>query len=250
MSPKRILVVEDEAVLRLGTTLHLKSFGFDVVGNFRSGKEAIKQLADLKPDLILMDIELAGDIDGIETVRQIHEKVDIPVIYLTVYSEVETIERAKSTNPFRYMNKPFNEEELKFTIESAIESHKKDKLLKSLSIYKEALSNIQGIVYRYFEENHETIFFNDMLEKMTGFKPGELRSDDTHFLMSMILKEDQKKVMNALNDSINLKKPFKVKYGVKNKNGEVKQFYERGIPVFETNGELICIDGTVFDVTD
>lgn len=247
MSPKRILVVEDEAVLRLGTTLHLKSYGFDVVGNFRSGEEAIKQITDLKPDLILMDIELAGDIDGIETVRQIHEKIDIPVVYLTVFSDAETIERAESTNPFRYMNKPFNEEELKFTIEAAIESHKKDKLLKSLSIYKETLYNIQGIVYRYFED--ETVFFNDMLEKMTGFKQDELKNDDIHFLMPIILTEDRKKVMNVLNDSINLKKPFKVKYGVKNKNGEVRQFYEMGMPVCGINGKIVCIDGTVFDVT-
>ncbi len=249
MSPKRILVVEDEAVLRLGTTLHLKSFGFNVVGNFRSGEDAIKQVTDLKPDLVLMDIELAGNIDGIETVRQIQEKIDIPVIYLTVFSDGETIKRAKSTNPFRYMNKPFNEEELKFTIEAAIESHKKDKLLKSLGIYKKALYNIQGIVYR-FEENHETIFFNDMLERMTGFKSGELKSDDMHFLMPIILKEDRKKVMNTLNDSINLKIPFKVKYRVKNKNGEVKQFYEMGIPIYGIDGKIICIDGTVFDFTD
>lgn len=250
MSRKRILVVEDDATLRLGTNFHLESYGFDIVGNFRTGEEAIDQVTDLKPDLILMDIELAGNIDGIDTVLQIHEKMNIPVIYLTVYSDEETIQRAKSTNPFRFMNKPFHEEELKFTIEAAIKSHKKDKLLKSLSICKEALYNIQGIVYRYFEENQEIIFFNDMLEEMTGFEPNELKNDDIHLLMSLILKKDRKKVKNAWNDSINLKKPFKMKYEIKDKNSEFKQFYEIRTPVYGINGDIICIDGTIFDITD
>ena len=89
---KRILVVEDEEILRVGTTLHLKSFGYDVVGNFQRGEDAVEHVTDLNPDLILMDIKLSGKLDGIETVKQIQKKIDVPVIYLSAYSNDKLIE--------------------------------------------------------------------------------------------------------------------------------------------------------------
>lgn len=245
--PNRILVVEDEEILRFGTILHLKSFGYDVVGNFKYGEDAVKHAADLKPDLILMDIKLAGDINGIETVKQIHKKLDVPVIYLSVYSDMQTIEKAKSTNPFRYMIKPFNEEELRFTIETAIKSYQQEKVLK---IHENVMNNIRGIVYRFYNgENWKIDFFNSMLEKMTGFKFNELESSDIHFLMPLVVNEDREKLTKALNNSISLKKPFNITYGIKNKNGEIRQFYEIGKPVIGINGEVLHVDGTVFDIT-
>lgn len=248
MADRRIMVVEDEEILRLGTTLHLKSFGYDVVGNFRSGEEAVKNVIDLKPDVILMDINLAGKMDGIETVKEIRKKLDIPVVYLSVYSDSETIKRAESTNLFRYMIKPLDEDELKFTIEAAIDSHRKEKLLKELETYENVLQNIQGIVYRmYVGENREIKFFNDMIEKMTGFRNDELECEDIHFLLPIMLSEDHEKVVNALNDSIDQKKPFKVKYGIKDKNGEVIYLQDMGKPIF---GDDLYIDGIIFDISN
>ncbi len=247
---RRILVVEDEEILRLGTTLHLKSFGYDVVGNFKSGEDSIKQCTALKPDLILMDIKLAGDIDGIETVRKIQEKLDVPVIYLSVYSDRQTIEQAKTTNPFRYMVKPFKEEELKFTIETAIKLHEQEKLLKKLEAYEESLCNIQGIIYRWYagKGGGELKFFNDMLEKMTGYKPDELKKD-VHFLIPLILTDDREKLVNMLNNSIG-KKTFKLNYRIKNKDGKVRQFQETGKLIYEADRKINYVDGVIFDITE
>lgn len=127
----RILVVEDESVVAKDLSLRLRDLGYDVTGMAHTGDEALKEVEETKPDLILMDIMLKGDIDGIETAALVKERFDIPVIYLTAYSDDETIERAKITGPFGYILKPFEERELRSNIEIALYKHKMDKELKA-----------------------------------------------------------------------------------------------------------------------
>ena len=245
---KRILVVEDEEILRVGTNLHLKSFGYNVVGNFQRGEDAIDHVTELKPDLLLMDIKLSGKLNGIETVKQIQKKIDVPVIYLSAYSNDELIEEAKSTNPFRYLIKPLDEMDLKYTIDSAIESFKRDKLY---DIKDEVLANLNGMTYRQNIKTEPKItFFTDTFEKITGFNIDEIKSNGSHFLGSLILSEDYESVINILNSSIESNKSFEMDYRIKTKNGDVKQFYEMCKPVFGDNNEIIHIDGIIFDLSN
>lgn len=245
---KRILVVEDEEILRVGTNLHLKSFGYNVVGNFQRGEDAIDHVTELKPDLLLMDIKLSGKLNGIETVKQIQKKIDVPVIYLSAYSNDELIEEARSTNPFRYLIKPLDEMDLKYTIDSAIESFKRDKLY---DIKDEVLANLNGMTYRQNIKTEPKItFFTDTFEKITGFNIDEIKSNGSHFLGSLILSEDYESVINILNSSIESNKSFEMDYRIKTKNGDVKQFYEMCKPVFGDNNEIIHIDGIIFDLSN
>ena len=127
----RILVVEDGNVIAKDLSLRLKNLGYDVAGVANSGEDALKLIEETRPDLILMDIMLKGDIDGIETASLVKERFDIPVVYLTAFSDDETIARAKITGPFGYILKPFEERELKSNIEIAIYKHGMDKALKA-----------------------------------------------------------------------------------------------------------------------
>ena len=121
---KKILIVEDSALVALEISETLKNLGYNVVGEAASGLEAIEMARDLKPDLILMDIILKGDMDGIEAADRIYSNYDIPVIYLTAHSDEATLERALKTNAFGYLIKPFNDRELYSNIEITLHKHR------------------------------------------------------------------------------------------------------------------------------
>lgn len=116
----KILIVEDEMMIAKHIENTLGNLGYKVVGIVSSGEDAIKKAGSEKPDLILMDIELYGDIDGIEASKEIIKKYQIPIIYLTAYSDSKTFRRAIATEPVNYLVKPFDEKELESVIETAL----------------------------------------------------------------------------------------------------------------------------------
>lgn len=122
MSKERILIVEDEAIVAEELKEDLERLGYEVAGIIDTGDQVVETVAALKPDLILMDVRLKGSVDGIEAAYQTQAEFDIPVIYLSAYSDVETLERAALTTPAAYLIKPFNERELAANIALALSS--------------------------------------------------------------------------------------------------------------------------------
>ncbi|MDY0386405.1 MAG: response regulator [Methanolobus sp.] len=127
MEDVKILVVEDEGIIGLNIKKKLKSFGYTVPAIVATGEEAIKMADITFPDLILMDVRLKGDMDGVETAEKIRKNFDIPVIYLTAYSDGEILEKAKKTEPYGYIVKPFKANDLHSSIEIALYRHKTEK---------------------------------------------------------------------------------------------------------------------------
>jgi signal transduction histidine kinase/BarA-like signal transduction histidine kinase len=120
---KRILVVDDERIVNLDIQATLKRLGYTIVGDAVSGQEAIDKARQFRPDLVLMDIKLRGEMDGVEAANYIIKSYDIPVVFLTAYSDDKTLNRAKLTGPFGYLLKPFEERDLRSSIEIALYKH-------------------------------------------------------------------------------------------------------------------------------
>lgn len=120
MGYKRVLIVEDESLVAFGFRSLLKMLGYDVVGIVRSGEDAIRMNDDLRPDLILMDIRLDGEIDGIEAAKRIGESNPTPIVYLTASSDAATMERAQATDHSGFIVKPVMIEEMRETISQAL----------------------------------------------------------------------------------------------------------------------------------
>lgn len=120
VTPKNILIVEDESIIAMEIESRLQKLGYRVVAIAQNGLDAIARAEEFQPDLILMDIFLKGPMDGVEATEQIKKNYEIPVIYLTANTDEQTFQRAKVTEPFGYLLKPFEERDLHTTIEIAI----------------------------------------------------------------------------------------------------------------------------------
>jgi diguanylate cyclase (GGDEF)-like protein/PAS domain S-box-containing protein len=123
MSTTGVLIVEDERIVALHLRQQLQRLGYQVMGVVASGDQALRQARELQPQVILMDIHIEGNMDGIEAAGRIRDELGIPIVYLTAYAEEETLRRARATKPFGYLLKPFSERELHATIQVVLERH-------------------------------------------------------------------------------------------------------------------------------
>ena len=131
MASFKILVVEDESIVAMDIKHRLENMGYIVPAITSSGEEAVEKASETNPDLVLMDIVLKGEMDGIDAAQQIKDNLDIPVVYLTAYSDERTLKRAKITGPFGYIIKPFEDRELHSAIEVALYKHEMESKLKA-----------------------------------------------------------------------------------------------------------------------
>ncbi|MFQ6062657.1 MAG: PAS domain S-box protein [Methanosarcinales archaeon] len=228
MAKANIMVVEDENIVAMDIKNILKSLGYGVSAVVSSGAEAIKKASETHPDLVLMDIWLKGDIDGVEAAEQIKVIFDIPVVYITAYADDNTLHRAKITEPYGYILKPFEEKELHTTIEIALYKHKMESKLKENEEWlATTLKSIGDAVIATDTKGYVT-FLNPVAEALTGWKKEEG--------VGKLLKE----VFNIINEETG--KPAE---------NPVKRILQEGVVVeLGNNIILIAKDGTKLPIED
>jgi PAS domain S-box-containing protein len=142
VTSQQILIVEDELVVATSIQVCLRKAGYDVPAIVSSGEEAIQLAGQIRPDLVLMDIRLQGEMLGAEAAEQIRTQFDIPVVYLTAYADEASLQRAKASQPFGYLVKPFRSEELRSTIEMALYKHEIDRKLQESELRYRMVSEL------------------------------------------------------------------------------------------------------------
>ena len=120
----KILIVEDEIIIALDLKIRLENLGYHILGIALNGEDAIKKIREKNPDLVLMDIQLNGDMDGIKVAQQIRNQYNIPFIYITGSHDNSLLDRAKQTNPIGFISKPFDEIEIQKAIDLHLLSEK------------------------------------------------------------------------------------------------------------------------------
>jgi len=169
MPKEKILIVEDERVVAMDIQNRLKDLGYSVCGLASSGEEAVKKASEIQPDLILMDIVLKGRMDGIDAARQIRERFNIPVVYLTTFSDEKTLQKARLTEPYGYILKPFDDRELRSNIEMALYKGAMEARTEHLNRVIRAIRNVNQLIVR--EKNPERLIQGacDNLIETRGF---------------------------------------------------------------------------------
>ena len=128
--PSHILIVEDEKIIAKDLEIRLKRMHYQVVGSVTNSADCLRLLESTKPDLILMDIMIDGPLDGIETAHKVRGLYDIPIIFLTAYADESTFQRAKLSDPFGYILKPFQERELDLSIQTVLQKHSLERRIR------------------------------------------------------------------------------------------------------------------------
>jgi DNA-binding LytR/AlgR family response regulator len=126
-----VLIVEDEVIIAKDMVLTLTKLGYQVAEHCINGEEALLVVKEKHPDIVLMDIMLKGEMTGIDAAKEIHDKYNIPVVFITAYSDEDTISRANTSSPFGYIVKPFKANDLRATIETALNRFQEEQLLKT-----------------------------------------------------------------------------------------------------------------------
>jgi PAS domain S-box-containing protein len=169
MSQAQVMIVEDERIVAEDIRRSLENIGYGISSIVSSGEKAIDEAKEKSPDLVLMDIVLKGKIDGIEAAGKIRSRFNIPVVYLTAYSDDIILERTKITEPFGYIIKPFNERELHINIEIALYKHKIEKELKESREWLSTTLKSIGDAVIAADPKDRIIFMNSAAQSLTGW---------------------------------------------------------------------------------
>ncbi len=178
MSRAKILIVEDEGIVANDLAMRLRRSGYDVVGTAASGESAIRLAGELQPNLVLMDVTLQGSMDGVEAAGAIRSQFGIPVVYLTAHSDQTTLQRAKITEPFGYILKPFEDRELAVNLDMALYKHATDrKVRESERWLATTLRSIADAVVT-IDRTRRITFMNPVAESITGWTISEAIGKD------------------------------------------------------------------------
>lgn len=203
MSSTKILIVEDERIVALSIQNKLERLGYTVTANVASAEAAIASIVPNLPDLVLMDIKLKGKIDGIEAAAQIRKNFQLPIVYLTAYNDNETIERAKLTEPYGYLLKPFESRDLATTIEIALYKHLMEQKLRDREQWLATTLNSIGDAVIATNPQGAIVFMNPVAEAITGWKQEEALNRDLSYVFQTIHETTREVVENPVSLALN-----------------------------------------------
>jgi len=236
MAHETILVVEDEKIIAIDIQQRLQSLGYAVPTIAASGLDALQKAADLCPDLVLMDIVLKGDMDGIETAEQVRTQFQIPVVYLTAYADEGTWQRALATAPFGYVLKPLVDRQLQTVIEIALDKHRLEKQIAESARWFSTTLRCVGDAVIATNTNGQVTFVNPLAEALTGWPQAGALGGDVDMICRVVTEDTPTVVETPLRQAM--------------RTGELVKLGNSGCLLIARDGTTIPIDDSAAPIRD
>lgn len=244
MSGFKVLLAEDESITALQIKNKLKSWDFDVVAVASSGEEAIKMALEKKPDIVILDIVLKGNLDGIDAAQEIKNVLNIPIIYLTAFADENTMDRAMSTEPKNYILKPFDDNELRFALEMSVYRNKIENQLKKTQNYLELITENMLDIVGQVDAKGVFLYVSPSIKKLLGYETSQIVGNS---IFEFVHPEDLEMTLNCFNRCMETGKPEKIRKRVKTYSGNYKWIETMGSPISD---DLNQISGAVISCRD
>lgn len=245
----RILVVEDEPHTAQVIQAQVEASGFDVIGIVPSGEAAIELVQQQRPDLILMDITLEGELDGIETAKTITHAYDLPVLYLTSREDREHFDRAKITEPFAYLIKPVNARELELTIEMALYRHRLQAQLRQSEKHLAAAQRIGHLGSWDLDIANNRVRLSDESQRILGVQP-HTDSLDLEQFIGYAHDKDRATLNTAIKVGKQKGRAFSLYHRIQRPDGQQRIVHHMGDIEAGASGTAVRMTGTLHDVTE
>ena len=238
MTKTNVLIVEDEIIVAKNIEAMLKVLDYDVAGVCISGEQAIKVVAKKKPDLILMDIVLVGDIDGIQAAAEILKQVEVPIIFATSYSDEDTLKRAKETAPYGYIIKPFQKKELLVAIEIALERYiLEQKIRANEQLLQTTLQSISDGIITTDKKGH-ILYVNKIGEEIIGWSYQDINGKSLNSVFKLIYNDTNKDLRKFFENPSKVKTLTKIPPStILAKDGSLKIIDGSISPILEISGK-------------
>ncbi len=248
MTATRIMVVEDDPLVAEKFRIQLTGLGYNVVSVVDSGEQAVIQARATQPELIIMDIVLAGDMDGIDAAATIHESDNIPVVYATAYTDEQFFQRSGATAPFGYLIKPVAERELEITLRIALyHSELESRLIRN----ERHLSDAQriGLLGSWeWDIRNNNLVWSDQMFRIFGQQPQSFGANYQAF-MDRVHPEDRSHVQMAVDSALANEKHFCISYRVITMDGNIYRVQAEGEVTFDEHGSPLRMIGTAQDIS-
>jgi PAS domain S-box-containing protein len=252
MSQTKVLIVEDEGIVALDLRRMLLQAGYGVTGTATTGADAIRLAAQQPPDVVLMDIGLRGELDGIEAAQSIRAQHDVPIIFVTANSDPATLDRAKLSDPFGYIVKPFEERDVRVRLEMALYKYQTEKALRESRAWLNATLRSIGDAVIATDAQGRVKFMNPVAEWLTAWQEREAIGQPLLTVFHIINEQTHLLIENPVDKVLREKQSV----GLANhtmliaKDGQQWHIDDAAAPILNANGDIEGVVLTFRDVSE
>jgi two-component system cell cycle sensor histidine kinase/response regulator CckA len=234
-----IMVVEDERIVAKNIEETLRLMGYDVLGSYANGADCLRRASERRPDLVLMDVRIKGEVDGIQTAKLLRSRFDVPVVYLTAYADDETLRRACETEPHGYILKPFRASDLRAGVEIAVFKHRLESALKDRERWFSTTLRAIGDAVIAVDPDERVTFVNRAGEALTGLRQEQLVGKRLEDAFRLVDERTGKPVSVPVREAFAGEGPVRIPPGSALAGAEGQVPVEDSVaPIVDENGKL------------